>query len=317
MRISIIIIGKNSVKTLENCIESLRLSLVNSSFIREHEIIYIDSNSTDTSVQIAKKNDLEVIEIIDGYTTASLGRNLGKKYAKYENLVFIDSDMYLSIDWFNLSIEHYEKYGAIIGERYEKLYRDDKVIKEIPKFYDIKEIGIASNIGGFLMIKNELIKDINYTPIIKNEEEKDFYAKFYHKAKIYRVPVLAYIHNNYNLTSSRINDYLNPYTKNGYILSLINSIKKGYFRNYIKLQKKYLIAIVVSIIFYLSLVSVNIWGFGSLFLLLLNGKKQLKGSIMTTLFFPYKLIMSLFFLTKKIIAKYIYQNKEYELEIKL
>lgn len=78
-----------------------------------------------------------------------------------------------------------------------------------------------------------------------------------------------------------------------------------------------MIAIVVSIIFYLSLVSVNIWGFGSLFLLLLNGKKQLKGSIMTTLFFPYKLIMSLFFLTKKIIAKYIYQNKEYELEIKL
>jgi glycosyltransferase involved in cell wall biosynthesis len=318
MNISIIIIGKNSSKTLGNCIQYLKKSLVNSAFIKKYEIIYVDSKSSDNSIQIANKNSVEVISINEGYTTASLGRYLGKKYARYENLLFIDSDMDLDINWFNNSFEYYNKYGAIIGERYEKLYKNDKVIKKIPRFYDIKDVEIASNIGGFLMIKRAIIEEINYTPIIKNEEEKDFYAKFYDKAKIYRIPVTAYIHNNYNLSTSRIKDYLNPYAKNGYILSCINSIQNGYFRHYINLQRKYIVDIIVSIIFYISMLSGNvILGLVSLIFLLLNGKKQLKGSLMTALFFPYKLIMSLVFLMKKRNTTYKYENKEYILDIRL
>lgn len=318
MNFSIIIIGKNSKKILEECILHLKSSLKSSSFVNKYEIIYVDSNSSDNSVQIANEFKIKTIEIIDGYTTASIGRYLGNKYATYENLVFIDSDMYLDEDWFNSSFKYYEKYGAIIGERHEKLYKNDVVVKEIPKFYNINEVEIASNIGGFLMIKKELIKGINYTPIIKNEEEKDFYAKFYDKAKIYRIPVTAYIHNNYNLSTSRIKDYLNPFSKNGYILSFINSIQNGYFRNYFNLQRKYIVDIIVSIIFYISMLSGNvILGLVSLIFLLLNGKKQLKGSLMTALFFPYKLIMSLVFLMKKRNTTYKYENKEYILDIRL
>ena len=315
--ISIIAIGRNSKKTLNSCIESLELSLNNTSFIKEYEIIYIDSNSTDDSVKIAKEKDVEVIEIVDSYTTAALGRYLGKKYAMYDNLLFLDSDMYLDKNWFIDSKEYYEKYGAIIGERYEKLYKNDVVIKEIPKFYGIEKAEETTHIGGFLMIKKEIIEDVNYTPIIKNEEEKDFYAKFYHKAKIYRVPVKAYIHNNYNLTTSRVKDYLNPYAKNGYIFSFIGSIKNGYFKNYVTLQKKYLISMIVSILFYMSFLTGNFLGLCSLFFLIINGKRQFKGSVMTMLFFPYKFIMSLVFLAKKRSTTYKYQNKKYELEVKI
>jgi hypothetical protein len=302
---------------LQGCIQHLKNAITKAEYIEEYEIIYVDSNSSDESVSIAKENGVEVIEIVDGYTTASLGRYLGKKYSQYDNLLFIDSDMYLDIEWFNASKEYYEKCGAIIGERYEKLYKGDKVIKEIPRFYGIEKVEIASNIGGFLMIKKETIEDINYTPIIKNEEEKDFYAKFYHKAKIYRVPVLAYVHNNYNLTVSRVKDYLNPYAKNGYILSLIKSVKDGYFKNYIGLQKKYLNSILVSILFYVGLVVGNIFFVVSLVFLLLNGKAKIKGSLMTTVFFPYKFFMTLAFLMKKQNSRYRYQNKEYKIEIKL
>lgn len=317
MNISIIIIGKSSAKTLQSCIVYLKTAIAKAEYIGECEIIYVDSNSSDDSVAIAKANDIEVIEIVEGFTTAALGRYLGKKYSIYENLLFIDSDMYLDIEWFNASKVHYEKYGAIIGERYERLYKDDKVIKEIPNFYDIKKVEVAKNIGGFLIIKREIIKDINYTPIVKNEEEKDFYAKFFDKYKIYKVPVMAYVHNNYNLTTSRGKEYISPYAKNGYILSAISSIKNGYFKNYIGLQKKYIVSAIVSIIFYIGLVTGNILFLGSLILLLLNGKKQLKGSIMTTLFFPYKFLMVLIFLTKKYKCKYKHSNKVYELELKL
>ncbi|MFY4806206.1 glycosyltransferase family 2 protein [Aliarcobacter butzleri] len=310
--------GKNSVKTLKNCINHIREAVKITAFINNYEIIYVDSNSSDNSVKIAKENNVEVIEIIDGYTTASLGRYLGKKYAKYNNLLFIDSDMYLDAEWFKASKKYYEKYGAIIGERYEKLYRDDKVIKEIPKFYDIKNIEVASNIGGFLMIKKEIIRNVNYTPIIKNEEEKDFYAKFYDKSKIYKIPIIAYIHNNYNLTSSRLKDYIYPYNKNGYIISLLNSLKNGYFMNYLFLQKRYVLSICVSIIFYISFfIESYTIGVSSLFFLLFNGKKQIKGSVMTTIFFPYKFIMSLIFLLKNKSCQYVYRNISHKIEIKI
>ena len=317
LNVSIIVIGKNSKKTLNSCIESLELSLTNTSFIKDYEIIYVDSNSTDESVKIAKEKYVEIIEIVDGYTTAALGRYLGKKYAKYENLLFLDSDMYLTENWFVDSKEYFDRYGAIIGERYEKLYKDDAVIKEIPKFYGIKSSEVASHIGGFLMIKKALIENINYTPLIRDEEEKDFYAKFYDRAKIYKIPITAYIHNNYNLTASRIKGYLNPYAKNGYILSMIKSIKDGYFRNYLSLQKKYLLCMVVSVVFYLLLVCGYMWAFVVLELLLLNGVKSFKGSLMTTLFFPYKFLTTLIFLNKKQKTKYIYHKKEYEMDIKL
>jgi len=317
VNLSVVVIGKNSQKTLRDCIIYLNNAIENSVCINKFEIIYVDSNSSDRSVHIANELKIITIEIVDGYTTASLGRYLGKKYAQYENLIFLDSDMFLDKYWFDKSLKSYEKYGAVIGERHEKLYKDDALVKEVPKFYNIKKVEVTLNIGGFLMIKKNIIEDINYTPIIRNEEEKDFYAKFYDQAKIYKIPVLAYIHNNSNLTNSRIKDYLDPYAKNGYILSLINSISKGYFKNYFILQRKYLISILVSSICYIVIISGSFLGVASLLILLFNGKKQLKGSLMTALFFPYKLIMSLIFLSKNRSTKYIYKNKVYVEAIRL
>jgi hypothetical protein len=291
--------------------------LYNTYIITTYQIIYVDSNSSDNSVQIAKDSNVEIIKITDAFTTASLGRYLGLKYSKYNNLLFIDSDMYLDKDWLNKSYEYFIKYGAIIGERYEKLYRDDKVIKEMPNFYNIKKVEISSNIGGFLMIQKDIIANINYTPIIRNEEEKDFYAKFYDKNKIYRIPISAYIHNNYNLSASRIKDYLLPYNKNGYIISFFSAMKNKYIKNYMQLQSKYIVSVLVSLLFYFSIVSGNLYGYGSLLFLFINGRKQLKGSIMTAIFFPYKFLMSIYFLKQKLTAKYIYQNREYEIEIKI
>jgi len=315
VNISFIIIGKNTSKTLDTCITSLQDAVLNTPIVSEYEIIYVDSKSTDDSVKIAKKYDIELVKIINGYTTASLGRYLGKKYAKYNNFVFIDSDMYLDINWLNNSLEYYEKYGAIIGERHEKLYKNDIVFQEIPYFYGIEKVEIATNIGGFLMIKKEIIEDINYSPIIKNEEEKDFYSKFLDKNKIYKIPEKAYIHNNRNLSASRIKDYLHPFSKNGYILSLYNSIKSHYFLNYITLQKNYVLSMFVSILFYTFLLTGYYIGLVSILLIVLNGKKRIKGSLMTALFFPYKLIMTLVMINKKYSCKYIYKKETICLDI--
>ena len=94
-------------------------------------------------------------------------------------------------------------------------------------------------------------------------------------------------------------------------------MKNKYIKNYMQLQSKYIVSVLVSLSFYFSIVSGNLYGYGSLLFLFINGRKQLKGSIMTAIFFPYKFLMSIYFLKQKLTAKYIYQNREYEIENKL
>ncbi|WP_258238917.1 glycosyltransferase family A protein [Arcobacter sp. CECT 8985] len=302
--------GKNSTKTLEECINHLKNAIKKVVYIEKYEIIYVDSNSSDGSAELAKENGVEVIEIVEGYTTASLGRYLGKKYAKYDNLLFCDSDMYLDIEWFNASKEYYEKYGAIIGERHEKLYRNDIVIKEIHNFYNIEKVEVVNNVGGCLMINVKEVQEINFSPILKEEEERDFFSKFLDKRLIYKIPVKMFIHNNYNLATSRLKSYVYPYNKIGYILSFFSSLKHGYLKNYIKLQRSYLVSVLASLLFYYFL-------FSSLFLcslipimiIYIENRKYYKGSIITMLFFPYKLLASFLFLTKKLKYTYKYKNK--------
>ena len=100
MNLSIIIIGRNASKTLDQCIRSINESIDNSSF-KENEIIYVDSNSTDESVSIAKNANTRVISITSGQTTAALGRYLGIKYSRFDTLAFIDSDMIIDLNWFD------------------------------------------------------------------------------------------------------------------------------------------------------------------------------------------------------------------------
>ena len=85
MNLSILIIGKNTEKTLEKCISSIFDAIQNTKYIDSCDIIYIDSNSSDSSVDIAKAKKVETIEMIDGFTTASLGRYLGLKHSNHNN----------------------------------------------------------------------------------------------------------------------------------------------------------------------------------------------------------------------------------------
>jgi len=304
MNISVVMIGKNSEKTLHMCINSIKQAINNCSKVKNYEIIYVDSMSKDNSVKIAKDNVNHVISITEGYISASLGRYLGLKYSQYDDLLFVDSDMEIDINWFNGSYEYYQKYNALIGERYEVLYKKEKVVDIIPRFYRIDCISSTDRIGGFLMISKKIISSINYSPILLNEEEKDFYSKFYVKNKIFQVPILAYKHHNRNLAMSRILDYLSFNKKNGYIVSFINAILKGYLGGYVRLQHRYIISMITSLLFYYLLCTNPKLSPLPVFFLGVINLKAFKGSFFTMIFFPYKLISALYIFCKEKVYKY-------------
>lgn len=91
--ISFIIIGRNEGWRLEKCLQSV-LSIVKQDKIVDHEVIYVDSRSTDDSIELAKQYGAKVF-LITGECNAAIARNIGAKEAMGDILFFIDGDMEL------------------------------------------------------------------------------------------------------------------------------------------------------------------------------------------------------------------------------
>jgi len=76
-----VILTKNSADTLENCLSSIKWI---------EEIIVIDENSSDNTLEIAKKYEAEVIETND--SNFSNKRNLGAEKCLADWIFYIDAD---------------------------------------------------------------------------------------------------------------------------------------------------------------------------------------------------------------------------------
>ena len=91
-RVSIIVPAYNSEKTIEYCLKNVSDESKNI----ESEIIVVDDNSNDRTVEIIEKfNSVKLIKL-EKNNGAGNARNEGAKVAKYENLCFIDSDIIIS-----------------------------------------------------------------------------------------------------------------------------------------------------------------------------------------------------------------------------
>jgi glycosyltransferase involved in cell wall biosynthesis len=88
--VSVIIPTKNSSRTLEACLKSIK-----DQSYKNIELIVVDNNSTDDTKEIAKKYTDKVFNY---GPERSAQRNFGVKQAKGEYLLIHDSDIYFNID---------------------------------------------------------------------------------------------------------------------------------------------------------------------------------------------------------------------------
>jgi glycosyltransferase involved in cell wall biosynthesis len=89
--ISVVVIGRNEGQRLASCLESIhkvRGATVN-------ELIYVDSDSSDGSPELAYRNGATVIVIRPERPTAALGRNAGWRRASSDLILFLDGDTVL------------------------------------------------------------------------------------------------------------------------------------------------------------------------------------------------------------------------------
>ncbi len=98
MKVSFVVIGKNEATTLERCLQSVINAIAVNHL--EAELLYVDSQSTDKSLELAGKYCRAFL--IKGKCNAAIARNIGAREAAGETLIFLDGDMELMADFLPL-----------------------------------------------------------------------------------------------------------------------------------------------------------------------------------------------------------------------
>ena len=100
--ISLLIFSYNSADVIENNLKAINLA-IRFSKLKDFEILLIDNNSTDDTIQIANeyayKNNLKINIQINQIQGLVFSRILGIKKASNEWIAFIDDDNFISPNW--------------------------------------------------------------------------------------------------------------------------------------------------------------------------------------------------------------------------
>lgn len=102
--ISFIVIGKNEGWKLTKCMESV-FNFIDTNFIIDCEIIYVDSRSTDDSLERVQRFTGLKIYQITGECNAAIARNIGAKESTGNIIFFIDGDMEIQADFYKAAFD--------------------------------------------------------------------------------------------------------------------------------------------------------------------------------------------------------------------
>lgn len=160
--ISFIVIGLNEGKNLAKCLESIEKA-ISYVHLNEYEIIYVDSASTDNSIEIASAFKKVNIIKITGECSVAIARNIGYKESRGDILFFFDADRELLPDFLSsvLDQEQNLKYDVVTGQLINSFYDQHGIfIKEI-KEQSVEKDTKTIVVSGTFLIKRHLFRMCN------------------------------------------------------------------------------------------------------------------------------------------------------------
>lgn len=198
--ISFIIIGKNIETTAERCFKSVN-NFIEKNQIKAFEIIYVDSDSKDKTIEIAKKFSLAIYQI-KGEANAAIGRNVGVEKSKGDTLFFIDGDMEIMAEFYPVAFDNDEKlkYPFVSGDFINKYF--DNQMQEEDEMYrygsPLKEVQYSITTGGLFLIDRRYWYELGgMDERLKRNQDIDFGLRMLekHQLKLKIYNNLLAIHN--------------------------------------------------------------------------------------------------------------------------
>ncbi len=158
--LAVVIIGRNEG-------ERLRKSIV-SSLHDNHHIVYVDSGSTDGSVELAKSLGVDVVEL-DNSTpfTAARGRNTGFKYLRekestFQFVQFVDGDDEMDEEWFRSGVNTLLESPAvgIVAGRKKECSPDKSIYNTLFEMEWDTATGDVSEVSGTCMVRADVFEQV-------------------------------------------------------------------------------------------------------------------------------------------------------------
>ena len=157
-RVAVVIIGRNEGARFEACLASLPEGLA--------RVIYVDSGSTDGSVELARAHGAEVVALdLDQPFTAARARNAGLEQLQAGEVAFvqlIDGDCALRDGWVEAAVAALDanpKLAVVCGRRRER-HPEASLYNRLCDWEWDTPIGPAKACGGDAMMRLEALQEV-------------------------------------------------------------------------------------------------------------------------------------------------------------
>lgn len=158
--LAIVVIGRN---------ERVRLGRALSAALEAKPacVIYVDSGSTDDSVQVARSMSGVLVEVLDNSLphTAARGRNRGYEIARervpgLSHVQFVDGDCVLSDGYIEAALAYFAEHSdvAIVVGALREEYRDKNVFHRLADMEWERTVGEVRATGGIFMIRADVFE---------------------------------------------------------------------------------------------------------------------------------------------------------------
>ncbi len=178
MKIAVVVIGRNEAERLHRCLTSIDSKI---------DIVYVDSGSTDQSVEIARSINVDVVELDPAMPfSAARARNEGFAYLLKHNpaiefVQFIDGDCMLSKNWLEVasnSLYTHANYGAVLGHLRE-LHPEASIYNRLCELEwrssAVGDLTQSAGLGGISMIRASVFNQLGgFNPKVIAGEEPEF-----------------------------------------------------------------------------------------------------------------------------------------------
>ncbi len=184
---SVVIPTKNEEKNIKRLLKNLRRQT-----LQPNQIIVADK-STDDTAKIAKSFGATVVEGVNNGKVGK-GRNMGAKHVKSDWIVFLDADVILPDDFFEVAIP------TVIEGDYDiatcKILADKKKLKNFLYFrswHAVKKLGyytkqILAECGACMIVKKKSFDHIDgFSEIIGVGEDADFVQRILKAGGKYKI----------------------------------------------------------------------------------------------------------------------------------
>ncbi len=171
--VTIVIIGRNEAENLPACIQSVRAMNYPQDRL---EILYVDTDSTDGSPDVARALGVRVYEEHSDFPSPGRARNRGWREARHSIVHFIDGDMTIAPDYLRRAVTRLgaHKVGCVFG-LLEERYRDQSWLSRLMHYrWAVKSPGYIDAPGaGGTFLKSVLAEVGGYNPNILQGEETE------------------------------------------------------------------------------------------------------------------------------------------------